>query len=570
MANGMGSLYIGASGLQNSQNALNTTANNLANVDTKGYVRQQVLFSDRNYATFDNTAAISKQQAGLGVNIADVVHTRDLFLDKYYRSEAGRLAFYESCYETAAEVETMFQEMEGKAFQDTLNDFWVAFQELAKAPDSSVNQNLVVQKADLFLSRSAAIYQNLKDYQLNLNVQISDTTDRVNELGERIRELNLLIQKTEAGGVETAMNFRDERDAALDELASLVKTECKEMPDGVVKVKIEDINFVDEINFNKLELRQDHTTGFMTPYWPHLSDKNTGDLVDIFDFTVEIRSEFDTDMGKLKGLVISRGSEYANFMDILGMSQEQYNKTTGKHTIMNAEAELDQLVHGVVTAINDIFSPNTNASFTGADGTVYTNVLVWDEQNAALGKAADGSMKPPGTELFSRIGCERYTEVTADDGKIYYVYNQESATETDKMYTIESLMVNPALMESESLLPHLKANGEVAMDLGAELAAVWEQELLKINPNNTEMCTFTEYYQRLIDGLGTQGSVYNDAAITLSGSVGSIESSRQQVIGVSSDEELTNMIKYQNAYNAASRYINVISEMLEHLVTQLG
>ena len=41
MANGFGSMYIGASGLQSAQNALNTTANNLANVDTKGYVRQQ-------------------------------------------------------------------------------------------------------------------------------------------------------------------------------------------------------------------------------------------------------------------------------------------------------------------------------------------------------------------------------------------------------------------------------------------------------------------------------------------------------------------------------------------------
>ena len=64
MANGMGSLYIGASGLQNSQNALNTTANNLANVETKGYVRQQVLFEDRDYVTFDRKAAISDQQGG--------------------------------------------------------------------------------------------------------------------------------------------------------------------------------------------------------------------------------------------------------------------------------------------------------------------------------------------------------------------------------------------------------------------------------------------------------------------------------------------------------------------------
>ena len=48
MANGFGTLFIGVSGLQSSQNALNTTANNLANVDTTGYVRQQVLFTDRN------------------------------------------------------------------------------------------------------------------------------------------------------------------------------------------------------------------------------------------------------------------------------------------------------------------------------------------------------------------------------------------------------------------------------------------------------------------------------------------------------------------------------------------
>ena len=52
MANGFGSLYVGASGLQTQQNALNVVANNLANVNTKGYVRQQVVFADRNYTSF--------------------------------------------------------------------------------------------------------------------------------------------------------------------------------------------------------------------------------------------------------------------------------------------------------------------------------------------------------------------------------------------------------------------------------------------------------------------------------------------------------------------------------------
>ena len=72
MANGMGSLYIGASGLRHSQTAMNTTANNLANVNTTGYVRQQVLFGDMDYIKFGRDAAISKQQAGLGLTIAYV------------------------------------------------------------------------------------------------------------------------------------------------------------------------------------------------------------------------------------------------------------------------------------------------------------------------------------------------------------------------------------------------------------------------------------------------------------------------------------------------------------------
>ena len=99
MANGFGSLYIGASGLQNSQNALNTTSNNLANVNTKGYVRQQVLQVDRNYTTFNTTASISQQQSGLGMKIGDVVHARDIFLDKSYRNASGRQAFYAATYE---------------------------------------------------------------------------------------------------------------------------------------------------------------------------------------------------------------------------------------------------------------------------------------------------------------------------------------------------------------------------------------------------------------------------------------------------------------------------------------
>lgn len=566
MANGMGSLYIGASGLQNSQNALNTTANNLANVDTKGYVRQQVLFADRTYNTFDRNAAVSYQQSGLGVTIADVVHTRDMFLDKYYRSESGRQAFYETSHATIDEVTDLFQEMEGATYQQTLEDFWVSFQELAKQPDEGVKQNLVVQKATLFLEQAQKIYDNTKSYQKNLNVQISDSVDRINELGKRIRELNQQIQATESGNVETAMSLRDERDNALDELGSLVRIEYKETTDGVVKVKIEGVDFVDEARVYEMGLHEDKLTDFLTPYWPHLSDEDENRIYEVFNFSNGISSDNDSDIGKLKALVLSRGDHVANYSDIEGLTSQEYQKGVKQSIIMNAQAELDQLIHTITTTINDILCPNKEVSFKGADGKTYNNVLVWDEEKGSVGS---DDVKP-GHELFTRRGCERYTAVEAEDGTIYYVYNEEDPRDTSKQYTVSSISINEVLIQEESHLPHIRPNGEIDFAMAAELANVWSEDKIKLNPDDTDPCTIKEYYQRMIDGFATQGSVYSKLSTTLEGSVTSIDNQRQQVIGVSSDEELTNMIKYQNAYNAASRYINVISEMLEHIILQLG
>ena len=80
----MGSLYIGVSGLQTSQNALNSTAHNLSNIETEGYTRQQTLLEDRFYNTIGN-ASVSAKQSGLGVEYADVRQVRDFFLDQSYR-----------------------------------------------------------------------------------------------------------------------------------------------------------------------------------------------------------------------------------------------------------------------------------------------------------------------------------------------------------------------------------------------------------------------------------------------------------------------------------------------------
>lgn len=566
MANGFGSLYVGASGLQNAQNAINTTANNLANVDTKGYVRQQVRYADKNYTILkDSRANVNMQQSGLGVSIGDVVHARDIFLDKTYRQETGRMSFYSARYETATYVEDLMQELNGQQFKQSVSDLWQAFQEVSTKPADSTNQNLVLQKADLLVSRTQKLYSDLQNYQSNINDQIKDDVDRVNTIGNRIYELNLQIQKVEAGGTETAMTLRDERDNLLDELGNYGRIEVTEDATGFAYVDMEGVRFVDENRCYNMGLKAADGTGFYTPYWPQQSDVEKGQYVPVFRLSGEISSEMNNDIGSIKSKLLVRGDTYGRREDMA--SEESYGNIEGC-TLMEVEAELDMLFSNIVRSMNDIYCPNTEttSAFTSKDGVTYpAGTKILDEENCARG--VDGELPP--RELFTRIGIDRYTKVTGTDGKTYYVYNEEDPDVSSTRYAIGTITVNSDLKRQITLMPAYKKDGSVDYEMGAKLAAAWEVKDMKLNPYDQKPCTFEEYYDKIVDQLGIEGNTYKSVTETLSGAVSSVDSKRQQVSGVSSDEELSNMIKFQSAYNAASRFMNVISEMTETIVTGL-
>ncbi len=584
MANGFGSLYVGASGLQSSGNAINTVANNLANVDTHGYVRQQVLFADASYNSYGVTATTS-QIYGLGVDIGDVIHARDIFLDKSFRIENGRQSFYASSYEIVNEVESYFQEIEGEAFSASVEEFWEAFQEFAKDPSDTVNQNLVIQRASLFTSRSDAVYTSLQQYQKNVNAKIREQVDRINEIGHEIYNLNVKIQRIEAGGIETAMDMRDTRDALLDELSGLANISYSEDPQGLVRVKLENVDFVDMCNVYEMSVKEDKYTGFIHPYWKQLSDIDTDDYRFVFS-TDNVTADNKNDIGSIKALLIARGDRFATFNDMEACtSGEQYRSTLGASVLMNVESEIDVLVHTMATAINDMISPNV--TYEGPTQNVYDkngNQLFFDKEktqpivlmtgesklcdteHCAVG--SDGKIPP--AEMFVRDGCSRYVEAyDSSNNFIGYMYNEERADDISTCYSIQSIKMNEDLVQNETLLAHLTQNGGVDYDYAEKLAALWDKEIVNLNPADKTPCNFTGFYTKMTGELATRGSVFKTTSETLDNTVQSVDYQRQQVVGVSTDEELTNMIKYQSAYNASSRFINVVSQMIEYLLTSM-
>ena len=610
MANGFGSFYVGNSGLVNAQNAINVTANNLANVDTPGYVREQVRFSDKSYITRVNpTIRTNMQQNGLGVSVSDVAHARDIFLDKAYRRENGRSEFYSSMYNAVAYVEDILQETDGEEFKQSVADLWKAFQEFGKDPSNSTNQSLILQKSELFLSRTASVYSDLQKYQENINEEISDKIDRVNEIGKRVNELNYEIMKVESNGLETAMTLRDERDYLIDELSGYLNIEAKENSTGQVIIKAEGVTFVDEDGFNKIGLRVKESakgTGFYTPFWGHLSDAAKGETgyTDVFDFSMDISTEYNNDIGSIKALLYARGENYGEYEYLdteaqANFSQEFKDKYAYSKiddcVVAETQAEVTYLLHKVILAMNDIMVPNKTMSadeIQAAAGNGATSITAYDpkrnkyQQITSSTKILDAEncnvgadKKIPPEELFVRDNCERYTEVTYkdqnDNFQTLYVYNEEDEYDTNTLYKIGNVSINPDLLKEVTKMPVYRqngtadSNGAVDMSLGTKITAAWQQTSMVIAPDDTVPCNFEDYYDKIIDRLGISGNVYYTASQTMSATVASVDNQRQQVIGVSSDEELTNMIKYQSAYNAASRYITVISEMTDTIVSGL-
>ena len=158
MANGMASLFVGASGLKSAQTALNTTAHNLSNINTEGYTRQQIAFRDTHYLRIGGSyASPSASVYGLGVGISEIRRIRDEFIDKAYRTENGRLGYYSNQYKAIEEVEDQFGELQGVTFQDALNNLYTAINELSKEPASTVKRSSLIQNASALVTRSDAI-----------------------------------------------------------------------------------------------------------------------------------------------------------------------------------------------------------------------------------------------------------------------------------------------------------------------------------------------------------------------------------------------------------------------------
>ena len=179
--------------------------------------------------------------------------------------------------------------------------------------------------------------------------------------------------------------------------------------------------------------------------------------------------------------------------------------------------------------------------------------------------------KTPGTELFVRDNQkERYTKVMGADGTEYYIYNRNDEFGDEAYYKLGNLQINQVILDDYSYLPLKDIEENVDLNLGERLLQAWDEAEGCIDPNNTTKKDINDYYSAMVGIIGNDGYMYNAIAQSQSDLIGSVEEKRQSKQGVTSEEELTNLIKFQNAYNASSRYITTISDMIDTLIQKVG
>ncbi len=220
-------LNIAYTGLLASNAALNTTSNNIANVQTEGYSRQQVKQQAANPLRVFQTYGC----AGAGVETIAIERVRDEFYDGRYWDNNAKVGEYGQKQYYMTQIENYFDDNGKNAGFKTVFDqlMTTGLQELMKNPNDATAKSQFVGYAGALAEYFNGVAANLQKLQKDVNQEIKLKIDEINSLAGEIANLNKQINTIELTGVK-ANELRDRRTLLLDQLSEVVDVETKEIP----------------------------------------------------------------------------------------------------------------------------------------------------------------------------------------------------------------------------------------------------------------------------------------------------------------------------------------------------
>ena len=636
MASTFFGLNISASALAAFQASVNTTANNISNVNTAGYSRQVA-----NLSASDSIRVNAKYgTAGTGVNVTSIKQVRDSYYDtKYWRNQSS-VGLYEKKLYYMEQIEEIYTDDDtSTGFSSILDTFFNNLETLKNSASDTSARNQFISGAQNLTNYFNSVSTQLTQMQSDVNNEIKSTVDELNATAQKIALLNKQINAIEIQG-SYANELRDQRALLVDQLSKIVPVEVEEnevtnsndpnTSTGATtyRIKINGQTLVDTYEYHELaytarenKVNQTDADGLYDLSW-----KETG---------VSFNPTGSATSGSLRALFeIRDGNNKSNFTGTVATGSSAFGTTTvnGKtvSTITINDPSITDVTKLNIASEGILTIQGTNYNYSGftmnkeavvdsngdpvldADGNAtytysYTYTLEKElntvekgklaGQSASIGSSIDAMGIPyymAQMSEFIRVFAKAFNDLqegTEDDpgvdlngnamGAFFiannsatgseYDFDDSSVSSTSDSYyqlTAANFGVASASVKDPSRIATMTksnyTNGADSYDI------ITNTLKLKSDTTMYRGAGADDFLQCLYSDISVdtqEASLFNTNFTNIQST---IETQRQSVSGVDQDEEALDLVKYQNAYNLASKMIQVMSEMYDRLITETG
>ncbi|AGA70321.1 flagellar hook-associated protein FlgK [Desulfitobacterium dichloroeliminans LMG P-21439] len=504
-------LELARRALESQQTALDTTGHNIANANSKGYTRQVVNLQATVPSSIPSMG--HNLSIGTGVTVQGIERARDIFVDRQYRWENTKQSYWSARQDNLNKVEGLLNEPADNSFSNDMDKFWNAWSELSKNPENLGSRSVLLERAETLAGTFHHIDQQLTEMQKGLDSSVRVQINQINVAAKQIQELNFQIKRAEVAG-DNPNDLRDKRDTLVDELSQMVNVRVVESRDATFKDR--------EVNIFKVYIGDDKVVNNIL-----VDDTTAYQLAepvmagaDGLPFA-EVR--WDAGHPHLAGNTVSLGDKMGKLQSDLLLRGTGYNLGAGESKddayLSYLRRKYDDLAAGIAEAVNLIHS-------TGIARGITPPATVPDFFDTSVG-----------TITAANISVN--TALTIDPWKI-------ATGETTY------------------------GDGGIAQDISS-LSSGWTAPALGGTPPATiSAASFGDFYGSSISELGVDVQQATRMAEGQAVLVNHMFNQRESLSGVSLDEEMTNLVRFQKSYSAAARIVTMLDDMLNTIVNGMG
>lgn len=547
-----GLLSIGSSGLLAFQRGLSVTGHNISNSATEGYSRQRLDLNTRTPEFAGNS------YFGTGVKVGGVNRIADQFVESQLRTATSSSAHYSLFHDYARRVDSLLANPDS-GMAPALQSFFAAIQDVATDPTSLPARQVLMAEGESLSDRFGFLNQRLEEQRALVNGQIQTTADEINVLANSLAELNTnIVKATARAGGAPPNDLLDQRDRLVGELAERVNVTIVPQGDGALNVFVGNGQSLVVGNTASRLTAEPLGEDPMQVGVGHVAAN--GNVADISRFMtggrlgalLEVRaSVLDTAQNSLGqaavGLAMEFNAQHAQGLDLEGNEGGDFFVQPQPQILARSDNSAEGLPAVTVEDPGQLTTEDYRLRFNGADS-------VWELRQVSNNQLVDRfePSESPRSVAGLSIDTDAYT-AAPENGDSFLIRPTRSAAGE-----IGTVIEGPArIAAASSVAPTGVGDNANAL----ELAQLQDRRFLA-----GETATLEGAYSAMIGEVGTRTRQAELAADSHSRLLDEARNQRDSISGVNLDEEAANLLRYQQAYQAAAQVIAVSSTLFDTLL----